>query len=529
MVQEPQGQATTESGEQSARKARRFSPAGVLAGATAALTAISGVLRVASIPFEETIIRFVAIGWITGGVLLLGRDAVHVFASYWQHEDPANPRWTDRRRRSLNALLVIEPLLATGLIGLGLWTFRDSAPAWCVLATAVVVGPMTWLVMSEKHRLVRLARLRRGTEVVRRTSLVRALRAKSRQAKGLPGVITLYKLLFVWRPATRRFSSLAFVVLALLGFAMIAGFAVVAPQLAASVIAPSDRADQAATAGKEKSKQEPRSPVKPRSPKRAKPANPTPKPTPTPRVSRTYEDNCGTHVRPGDGIEGRARAELEEEWRRLGEPALGCAGVAKLVKGTKDVYAVVGHCVGRFRSIGVVSSIYPAAVLIAEPAELAAALLRYGRLRGASKRQPIGAGDFQIVYSSEGSWLLIRPETTDGKGGMAGVPQRCTDVLPGGRAYVTLPPALADLWLKHAAATGRGSWPERDASRDSATRSGYTFVSDDGSGRPVARASCTVRAPIACKVSGSGVSLRADAKTADGVDVDRVRRFGPTR
>src|ERR1700754_1934828 len=168
-------------------------------GVSGALGAISLVLRITETLSGPTIVRIGAVAWMLVGVLLFGRNLVHFDARYWQFNDPANPLWTARLRRRLNAWMLAESAVAVLIVAGGVWMLLDDELAWSAFAVVTAGALFVWLLISEKLDLAQCAGLDRGTEHARSTGQVEWLRHKLSQLNSVPGVKTLDEAIWVWK------------------------------------------------------------------------------------------------------------------------------------------------------------------------------------------------------------------------------------------------------------------------------------------------------------------------------------------
>lgn len=500
------------------------------------LTALVGLgsfaLDAFSVVPVEALVRLEGAVVAVVGVVLVGRDVVHFRGGYFNHRDPTRPEWTAQRRRRLNALMLMESLWGAALTAAGVVVLLSSAHPWRALALTMCCSVATWALASAKLSLAETAGLARGTEILPSCREVEWLHKEFEKAADLPGVRQIRHLLFEWITPEGRLSRLVIVVLSTFVLTSSVNAAAVAPEVVRWAKKGTERKDDGAAggnaddapAGEGTSTSAASSETTPQSEEEAGSDAAEDAPPTT-----TYDGNCdGGVIQPGDGLPDALRSEMYRAWMRGGEPTYGCAGLAEPVLEGIDVYAVRGQCDGAFRALGVVSPDRPAAVLIDEPALLARRMLERGTLRGASPRTPIGMGDFQIVYTADGSWLLIRRQTTDGEGGLARAPDHCREVRPGGQPYVALPPALADAWMQLAAA-GQESWPARDPAADSADRLAYRFLSADGTESTVATGWCTTTTRPSCELEAPGFEVGRPPEVPEPLTVEGLERLGPSR
>lgn len=501
---------------------------------TALLSALPlAIAVVEGVPVELLARLGGALFTVIGGCLL-GRDLVHLRGWYLDAPKDAKPP-TRRQTRMLALFMVFEGLLGGALIAVGTIILLSAPHPWRTLGASALTTVLVWRIASVKLDIAGQRELPRGTEILPQCREVKWLKREFKKAENVPGIKQASRALFDWTTPYEHLSRLIVVIIVTLSVLSTVGLAAVSPQVYEWLSRGTGGAvrNNEAASGEEGGKVGARPPGSVEGhasskddPKRresgtsARSASRGPMPT--------YEDNCGRRISPGDGMPSTLRAEMYRAWIQIGEPTYGCADKAERVTKDLDVYAVRGQCRGAFRSIGVVSPARAAAVLVDEPAELARTLLERGVLRGASVRTPIGAGDFQIVHSAVGSWVLIRRQQTDGRGGLRSKPTRCDEVKPGGAAYVTLPPAMAAIWLQ-LGAEGRSSWPERNRAGDRPGRNAYVFRSADGTESVTAEGWCAIQRAPECALVGNERRPPRTSNEAGPIEPDSVLRLGPSR
>jgi hypothetical protein len=239
----------------------------------------------------------------------------------------------------------------------------------------------------------------------------------------------------------------------------------------------------------------------------------------------TYEDLCGK-VPPGAQLPEAQRQAMYDAWLQLGQPATGCARPATLEPSTNSVYTIEGVCGGDFRALGIAGPEHAPAVLLDGAAMFARSLLVAGTLLGASSRYALGPGNFQVVYSTDGPWVLIRSETTDGHGALQSKATRCEQVRNGGATYTAVPPELAELWLRMAI-LGIRTWPVRDAGHDVNGADRYAFLSEDPARPVVATGVCTMSIPPHCVLHTPSGDLSSEDLGPLDINPDRIFALGP--
>jgi hypothetical protein len=495
-------------------KSKRGPSAGATASALATIAALS--IRLTGQVSSDQLARIAAVAMLVWGILYGGRVIVRVYMGYWQYTPKRSWPWTERQRRALSALLVADGVLSLALIAVGCWFIAESPGTWLQIG---VSSALATFVAASAHSTLKLARaggLRRGTDAVFKCRAVRWLRENMKIWKSFPGVAKLDSWLWA-RTSKDQVSGLVMVIvlgLALMPLANAAGaiqIVLQTPEIGTQTTPTTTTAPTATTAT---------TPPPAATTTVAKPA------PPPPARQLSYEDLCGA-VPPARGAANdQQQNELERAWRLIGAIVAGCRGSTQLVAGTDDTYYVLGQCGGNpFPSVAVTSPEHPAVVLLEGWATFAKEMITAGRLRGASAHVLIGSGDFQIVYTDAGAYILIRREISDGQGGFRHKPQSCADLEPATQAPVRLPPGLADLWLRYAQRYKQPSWPVRNPALDRNGRRAFEFRSADGRNARIAVGSCA--GPTECELHSSTVSWRSMDHEAEPLTTDRVLSFGP--
>jgi hypothetical protein len=454
-----------------------------------------------------------------------------VHATGWHgHQDANGARI--RPSAKLWAIAVIEVVGALCLAVLGIATMLSDPHPWPALALTLPAWPLGWWIADRKLELASKAGLPTGTTIIQSSTRIEIQRKHFLKRVGSDRIDELVEAAFTYQRRAGAFSVavvVGFVVLALSTSAQVA--ALVGPT-GEWVNRPPDQEPQQHDATKPGGRG--------RTPGGAQAGGTS---------AGDVDDGAdgSADAPPGDRCAVSPGAEIPEAfadertgvaeiWDRVGEPSLGCAQLAERVPGTTAVYTVTGICPadGRPRAVAVVGPDHPAAVLMANPVVGVDPVMEIQRLagdrtlRGASERQALGSGDVQIIYTSDGTWLLVREHATNGPGGVRTVPRRCADVHPGGGAYTALPPGLAHGWLLASTTLGFRTWPQRDSSRDGSGTMAFILSSADGSGRRVASAGCVTKVPHRCTIHlPSQPDIVEDDTTALPVDLPALLAQGP--
>lgn len=231
----------------------------------------------------------------------------------------------------------------------------------------------------------------------------------------------------------------------------------------------------------------------------------------------TLDELCGTSLHALDAAGEPYRRELLAAWASW-SPADGCP--ARTERLPADTTLVFGACQGSPRSLGIVSELHKASILLEDAATKARAISRESQLRGASPRIDMAGGDFHVLFTRIGPYLLIREEKTDGEGATSGAPLRCTDIHPGGEEYTVLPPGMAELYGRFNQAV-MPTWPSAAPSDDGSQR----FVLHTASGIQVAEAWCET--PLRCKLESEYTRMRSGEVGIGVVTGHWIFSYGP--
>lgn len=227
-------------------------------------------------------------------------------------------------------------------------------------------------------------------------------------------------------------------------------------------------------------------------------------------------DPCLGAVTPGEGAPEPLKAQIRRAWEEKA-PASGCAGRAH-PNASGTAYIVKGSCFGQPWSLAIGSWERGAAVMLEDAASAARSIAEHHELDGASERIDLGGGDFHLVFTPIGPYLLIREQKTDGNGGLEGTPLTCAEIEPGMEHYVVLPPGMAELWIRFSREAAV-SWPAETGQR------GREFVFKGLAHEELAMGSCS--SPVRCRVEGLGREMESSATGVQDVTVLAVLEAGP--
>jgi hypothetical protein len=411
------------------------------------------------------------------GGLLLFRWCIHVRLGYLCYRGKPDPEWGARQRWRLSRLTALDGALVVLLLLVGWWFFRQPGHLLQGAITSLMAVAI-WLEIEATRHLLEVGGPPCGADVIESCKPFRMLLDPRRIWNGKWGFDSLWSLVTAKIPVGQR-SKVAAV--------LIFGLATAAATQAGAVIARrvSDESRSiVVSAGQKKT---------PTTTKKKK--TPATAPVAEQRGPRTYVDNCGSEVTPGDGIPAPLSAEMKQAWEEA-SPADGCAQRAQPNQ-SGTVFVVPGLCRGRAWSLGIASSEYGAAVLLENAASAARTVAGEVDLYGASARVDVANGDFQLLYTAAGPYLLIRSQKTDGNGALQSAPVDCAEIEPGKETYEVLTPGMAELLLRF----DRGVEPAWPASVDRGSEGGFDLVSAAG-GEVVARAFCVSGAECALRYRG---------------------------
>lgn len=418
---------------------------------------------------------------------------VVAFFHDWENPDPG---WTAARRDRLSRLTATNGGIAIALVAAGCW-FLAHPDNWVQLGATICLGcPFVAATFTTNDLLHAPGAPPRATDRIEQCRPVSATRRRVEEMKtAAPFLLRAYNVL-VSRTPRKELSGCAVVLM--LMFPMIAGAHLVAlaPKVVQTIVP-----HKAAPEHRRVAPPRPTPRVPPRA-RRPAPPVAVPRPlAPSNAHAPSYEDRCGRTVEPGADAPPVQRADLRRVWLAFGGDVAGCADTARRVPGT-DVYYVLGYRDGGFVAIAVAAPGRPAALLLGPPAELARRLAEAGQLRGASEREHIGEGDFHVIDTNAGAWVVIRNDDSSDS------------------AYVQLPPGLADLWLRYNERF-EPTWPQQAGSSGQ-----FVFYEESDVTHKVATGFCV--GDTRCELRAPGIAwTAADTMSTQAVTVERVLQSGP--
>lgn len=216
----------------------------------------------------------------------------------------------------------------------------------------------------------------------------------------------------------------------------------------------------------------------------------------------TYSSLCPGQA-PWSDSDSLPVVRMRETWLATGAGVAGCPGP---IRGASlgGVMVSRGTLEGVMKSLGVADQ-NRAALIVGQPAVIAASLLKSRGLVDVPTHLVVGGGDLYLVDTRQGTYVLAQSAKDDSAG------------------YLTLPPALADLWVEAMSGGSGWLWPVRSPADHSADRS-YLFAGYDS--RIAARATCRIFSG-SCVLSGaSGGPVRA--RGAHWIPPGLLLRYAPS-
>jgi len=430
------------------------------------------------------------------GLLFDLRWCVHVRLKYLRFKGKASEGWTKGKRRRLCFLTLVNISLSAAATAAGVHYLLSPGRYWQVGVTLGLLVLLT-AVVEASRRLIEFGGPQCGADVIESCRPVRWILGQERTWNGQWGIDTGVKKISQVIPVGRRNKAVVVLVVGLV-FSFLTQSGVVVGR----VIKGSDR-DRAINHAPHK-KPEAGSVLRQNDPEA--PAGET----------GSVEDPCREAATPGDGAPEPLKAQIRRAWEEKA-PASGCAGRAH-PNASKSAYIVEGTCLGQPWSLAIGSWERGAAVLLENAATAARSIAEDHELDGASERIDLGGGDFHLLFTPAGPYLLIREQKTDGNGGLQGTPQSCADIKPGKQDYVALPPGMAELWIRFSGEVAV-SWPEWTRRR------GQEVVFNGLEHEELASGSCS--SLVRCRVEGLGVAMESTAAGVQGVTALAVLEAGP--
>jgi hypothetical protein len=432
------------------------------------------------------------------GLLFDLRWGVHLRLKYLCFRGKLEEGWTPRKRRRLCALTLVNISLSVSATAAGVIYLLSPGRYWQIGVTLVLLILLT-AVVEATRRLIEVGGPKCGADVVESCRPVRWFLGPERTWNGKWGVDAWVDKATNLIPVGRR--SKAAVVLVV---GLVLSFLTQSGVVVGRVI---KGADSNSANNHALHKQQGSGSVRRRLTAEAPAAGTSP---------AGAADPCEGAVSPGLGAPEPLKAQIRRAWEEQA-PASGCAARAH-PNASGTAYIVRGSCFGQPWSLGIGSWERGAAVLLEDAATAARSIAEHHELDGASERIDIAGGDFHLVFTPIGPYLLIREQKTDGNGGLEGTPLTCAEIEPGKEHYTVLPPGMAELWIRFSREVAV-SWPEWTGQR------GREFVFRGLAHEKLAVGSCS--APVRCRVEGLGREMESSAAGVQEVTALAVLEAGP--
>ncbi|MDQ2631989.1 MAG: hypothetical protein M3Y75_13605 [Actinomycetota bacterium] len=472
--------------------------AALLAALAAVVAAIIGSLTLwflgRSLRELEAIAALMLLGC---GLLFDFRVGIHLKLGYLWFKGNVEKGWTKAKRRRLCFLTISNIALSLTATVAGVYYLQHPGRFWQLGVTLVLMILIGGLIESTR-RLIEEGGPKCGADVIENCGPVAAFLHPDRSWNGKWGVDSGVRVISNKIPIGKRNKAAVLLILGLM-FSLLTQTGVVVGRMVKGSDPPpsgnhaprqhNQKGSSLAASGTDEED----------SPEKASGGNP-----------------CGTEVTPGDGAPEPLRAEIRRVWEEKA-PASGCARRAQ-PNPSESAYIVEGECQGLPWSLGIASWDRGTAVLLEAASAAARRIGRHQELIGASDRIDLAGGDFHVVHTPIGPYLLVREHKTDGEGGLTKLPESCADIERGKEGYLILSPGMAELWVRFGAEVA-ATWPAL-----SGDGSEFSFQGIDD--EPLAWGSC--KSPVACEVHGSGVEMESSPTGIQQVTVVTVLETGPS-
>jgi hypothetical protein len=411
--------------------------------------------------------------WISllAGIACLCRSPIHVF---WGGYLTRHPRGSDDERQALIGLNILVPanfLLSASWIWISVDALAQPAPhpplflALAIPIAVVFVAVATVACVKETGK-------RRGTEIVCEGPIGKWFRKFFKASSPITGV--LHKVLeFLRYPNSPKVVSRFLCLLAALMFI---------PIPVHSSATAGERLNQAISSSHAPIIGEDRPHVQPDESAESGIAEGGGKPGLRAWCRGVYD------AAPAPTLN---REQIELLFEEEGTREAGCPGAAEAVSGQRGVWVAPAYCGAELRSLAVTAPAddYLPALLYQQAAAFARARGREGLLLGSSTRHPVRGGDFYIVDTVLGSFVLIRRRSSSGRLARArrgDLP--CESYGSGNFVYTVVPPGLVPLWLD---AAEEEDWLFPRSTSASGEGDRFEFLAEYPATEKLASASCS--------------------------------------
>jgi hypothetical protein len=226
--------------------------------------------------------------------------------------------------------------------------------------------------------------------------------------------------------------------------------------------------------------------------------------------------NC--QGKPGSPAPRRWADKLYELWyggtrtNGFGSVVAGCPLPARPEPGRTNLWIERGACHGRLQSLGVAPLDGNAVMLLQQAARVGDGLAREGVLRSATRRKRVGEGDFYLLQTSRGSYLLVRPRRSGGPTAEDETTiEACGSYEDRNVSYSVAPPGLIGALLE----IDRQNWVWPVEEKSEGDLAADFVLVDDRTHRDVGRAHCV--SALSCEVSYRGNSLPSSGSASVGI------------
>jgi hypothetical protein len=234
--------------------------------------------------------------------------------------------------------------------------------------------------------------------------------------------------------------------------------------------------------------------------------------------NNTFFGRCPGQV-PGAGAPKPQRMALARAFYHWGAGLTGCPLPAVLERQSDGIYYTVGKCGPVTQSLALADPVGHGVLLLQQGARYALHLAQDEHiLLWANTRQDSERGDYYLLQTTEGSYVLIRETKSGGTIDPPPAAQgACDPATTEDIRYTAVPPALIEPWADMAA--DGWIWPVQDG--PSGPKTVFYFHQDDG--RVVAKAICS---DAECKVYYQGQILHGKPST---ISAGRMRELAPPK